>query len=69
MPLLYKFHVNLYPAGMCAVGVGGADAVDVMVGIPWEIKAPKVCGVRLTGKMSKWTASKDVICKVAVSLP
>lgn len=50
---------------MCAVGVGGADAVDVMTGMPWEIKAPRVCGVRLTGKMSKWTAPKDVICKVA----
>ena len=51
--------------GMCAVGVGGADAVDVMAGLPWEVKAPKVIGVRLTGKMSGWTAPKDVILKVA----
>eukprot|EP00882_Tetradesmus_deserticola_P001894 GHRQ01002032.1.p2 GENE.GHRQ01002032.1~~GHRQ01002032.1.p2 ORF type:complete len:346 (+),score=156.95 GHRQ01002032.1:455-1492(+) len=51
--------------GMCAVGVGGADAVDVMAGLPWELKAPKVIGVRLTGKMSKWTSPKDVILKVA----
>ncbi|DBA67352.1 hypothetical protein WJX79_001524 [Trebouxia sp. C0005] len=51
--------------GMCAVGVGGADAVDVMAGLPWELKAPKVIGVRLTGKMSRWTSPKDVICKVA----
>lgn len=51
--------------GMCAVGVGGADAVDVMAGLPWELKAPKVIGVRLTGKLSKWTSPKDVICKVA----
>eukprot|EP00803_Ostreobium_quekettii_P009599 evm.model.scf_279.7 EVM.evm.TU.scf_279.7 scf_279:67517-77749(-) len=50
---------------MCAVGVGGADAVDVMAGLPWELKAPKVIGVKLTGKMSKWTSPKDVICKVA----
>ena len=48
----------------CAVGVGGADAVDVMAGLPWELKAPKVIGVRLKGKMSRWTAPKDVICKV-----
>lgn len=51
--------------GMCAVGVGGADAVDVMAGLPWEIKAPKVIGVRLTGTMSEWTSPKDVILKVA----
>ena len=51
--------------GMCAVGVGGADAVDVMAGLPWELKAPKVIGVRLTGKLSQWTSPKDVICKVA----
>eukprot|EP00210_Caulerpa_lentillifera_P004098 g3909.t1 len=49
----------------CAVGVGGADAVDVMAGLPWELKAPKVIGVYLKGKMSNWTAPKDVICKVA----
>lgn len=51
--------------GMCAIGVGGADAVDVMAGIPWELKAPKVIGVKLTGKLSGWTAPKDVILKVA----
>lgn len=51
--------------GMCAVGVGGADAVDVMAGLPWELKAPKVIGVKLTGKMHGWTSPKDVICKVA----
>jgi len=50
---------------MCAIGVGGADAVDVMAGLPWELKAPKVIGVKLTGNMSKWTSPKDVICKVA----
>ncbi|GBF99166.1 aconitate hydratase [Raphidocelis subcapitata] len=51
--------------GMCAVGVGGADAVDVMAGLPWELKAPKVIGVKLTGSLSKWTSPKDVILKVA----
>jgi aconitate hydratase len=51
--------------GMCAIGVGGADAVDVMAGIPWELKAPKVIGVHLTGKLSGWTSPKDVILKVA----
>ncbi|GIL55400.1 hypothetical protein Vafri_10960 [Volvox africanus] len=51
--------------GVCAVGVGGADAVDVMAGLPWELKAPKVIGVKLTGKMSRWTSPKDVILKVA----
>ncbi|CAH0522630.1 unnamed protein product [Peronospora belbahrii] len=51
--------------GMCAVGVGGADAVDVMAGMPWELKAPKVIGVNLTGKLSGWTSPKDVILKVA----
>ena len=50
----------------CAVGVGGADAVDVMAGLPWELKAPKVIGVHLKGKMSKWTSPKDVICKVRI---
>ena len=44
--------------GMAAIGVGGADAVDVMAGLPWELKAPKVIGVKLTGKMSGWTAPK-----------
>ncbi len=51
--------------GACAVGVGGADAVDVMAGLPWELKAPKVIGVKLTGKLSKWGSPKDVICKLA----
>uniref|UniRef100_A0AAV1V0Z7 Aconitate hydratase n=1 Tax=Peronospora matthiolae TaxID=2874970 RepID=A0AAV1V0Z7_9STRA len=51
--------------GMCAVGVGGADAVDVMAGMAWELKAPKVIGVNLTGKLSGWTSPKDVILKVA----
>ncbi|PAA74493.1 hypothetical protein BOX15_Mlig018092g2, partial [Macrostomum lignano] len=50
--------------GLC-IGVGGADAVDVMAGIPWELKCPKVIGVKLTGKMSGWTSAKDVILKVA----
>lgn len=44
--------------GMCAIGVGGADAVDVMANLPWEVKAPKIIGVRLTGEMSGWTAAK-----------
>ncbi|MEZ5059645.1 MAG: aconitate hydratase [Saprospiraceae bacterium] len=51
--------------GMVAIGVGGADAVDVMAGMPWELKQPKVIGVKLTGKMSGWTSPKDVILKVA----
>lgn len=51
--------------GMIAIGVGGADAVDVMAGLPWELKMPKLIGVKLTGKMSGWTAPKDVILKVA----
>ncbi|KAL6784821.1 ACH1 [Auxenochlorella protothecoides x Auxenochlorella symbiontica] len=51
--------------GAAAIGVGGADAVDVMAGLPWELKAPKVIGVRLVGKPSAWTSPKDVICKVA----
>ncbi|KAK0397349.1 hypothetical protein QR680_002093 [Steinernema hermaphroditum] len=50
--------------GLC-IGVGGADAVDVMANIPWELKCPKVIGVKLTGKLSGWTSSKDVILKVA----
>ena len=47
--------------GMVAIGVGGADAVDVMAGLPWELKMPKLIGVKLTGKMSGWTSAKDVI--------
>ncbi|RMD75661.1 MAG: aconitate hydratase [Bacteroidetes bacterium] len=51
--------------GMVAIGVGGADAVDVMVGMPWELKMPKLIGVKLTGKLNGWTSPKDVILKVA----
>lgn len=51
--------------GMIAIGVGGADAVDVMAGLPWELKFPKLIGVKLTGKLSGWTSAKDVILKVA----
>lgn len=51
--------------GMIAIGVGGADAVDVMAGLPWELKMPKIIGVKLTGKLSGWASSKDVILKVA----
>ncbi|KAK1032195.1 Aconitate hydratase mitochondrial, partial [Friedmanniomyces endolithicus] len=51
--------------GMAAIGVGGADAVDVMANLPWELKAPKVIGVKLTGQLSGWTAPKDIILKVA----
>ena len=57
--------VNAGGLGMIAIGVGGADAVDVMAGMPWELKWPKLIGVKLTGRMSGWTASKDVILKVA----
>ena len=51
--------------GMIAIGVGGADAVDVMAGMPWELKWPKLIGIKLTGKLSGWTSPKDVILKVA----
>jgi aconitate hydratase len=51
--------------GMVAIGVGGADAVDVMAGLPWELKMPKLIGVKLTGKLSGWTSSKDIILRVA----
>jgi aconitate hydratase len=57
--------VNAGGLGMVAIGVGGADAVDVMAGMAWELKFPKLIGVRLTGSLSGWTASKDVILKVA----
>ncbi len=50
---------------MIAIGVGGADAVDVMAGLPWELKMPKIIGVKLTGKLSGWAAPKDVILKIA----
>jgi len=51
--------------GMVAIGVGGADAVDVMAGLPWELRMPKIIGIRLLGKMSGWTSAKDVILKLA----
>jgi aconitate hydratase len=51
--------------GMVAIGVGGADAVDVMAGLPWELKMPKLIGIRLTGRLNGWTSAKDVILKVA----
>ncbi|HMZ90109.1 MAG TPA: aconitate hydratase, partial [Chitinophagales bacterium] len=57
--------VNAGGLGMVAIGVGGADAVDVMAGFPWELKMPKLIGVKLTGKMNGWTSAKDVILKVA----
>ena len=57
--------VNAGGLGMIAIGVGGADAVDVMAGMAWELKFPKLIGVRLTGKLSGWTSAKDVILKVA----
>jgi aconitate hydratase len=57
--------VNAGGLGMIAIGVGGADAVDVMAGMAWELKMPKLIGVRLTGKMNGWTSAKDVILKVA----
>ncbi len=57
--------VNAGGLGMVAIGVGGADAVDVMAGMPWELKFPKLIGVKLTGELSGWTAPKDVILKVA----
>ncbi len=57
--------VNAGGIGMIAIGVGGADAVDVMAGMAWELKFPKLIGVKLTGKLSGWTSSKDVILKVA----
>ena len=57
--------VNAGGLGMIAVGVGGADAVDVMADMPWELKMPKLIGIKLTGKLNGWTAAKDVILKVA----
>lgn len=51
--------------GMIAIGVGGADAVDVMAGMPWELKFPKIIGIRLTGKLNGWASAKDVILKIA----
>ncbi|HHH54316.1 MAG TPA: aconitate hydratase, partial [Bacteroidetes bacterium] len=57
--------VNAGGLGMVAIGVGGADAVDVMADMPWELKFPKLIGVKLTGKLSGWAAPKDIILKVA----
>ncbi|MFN8275849.1 MAG: aconitate hydratase [Chitinophagales bacterium] len=57
--------VNGGGLGMIAIGVGGADAVDVMAGLPWELKWPKLIGIKLTGKLNGWTSAKDVILKVA----
>ena len=57
--------VNAGGLGMIAIGVGGADAVDVMAGMAWELKMPKLIGVKLTGELSGWTSPKDVILKVA----
>ena len=57
--------VNAGGLGMVAVGVGGADAVDVMAGMPWELKFPKLIGIKLTGKLNGWAAPKDIILKVA----
>jgi aconitate hydratase len=57
--------VNAGGLGMIAIGVGGADAVDVMAGMPWELKMPKIIGVKLTGKLSGWASPKDVILKLA----
>lgn len=57
--------VNAGGLGMIAIGVGGADACDVMAGLPWELKMPKLIGIKLSGKLSGWTAPKDVILKVA----
>ena len=57
--------VNAGGLGMVAIGVGGADAVDVMVGLPWELKMPKLIGIRLTGKLNGWASPKDIILKVA----
>ena len=57
--------VNAGGLGMVAIGVGGADAVDVMAGMPWELKFPKLIGIKLKGKLNGWTSAKDVILKVA----
>jgi aconitate hydratase len=57
--------VNAGGLGMIAIGVGGADACDVMAGLPWELKMPKLIGIKLTGKLNGWASAKDVILKVA----
>ncbi len=61
--------INARPVlGMMAIGVGGADAVDVMSGMAWELKMPKLIGVKLTGKLSGWASAKDVILKVPAGI-
>ena len=57
--------MNAGGLGMVAIGVGGADAVDVMAGMAWELKFPKLIGIKLTGRLNGWTSAKDVILKVA----
>ena len=57
--------VNAGGLGMIAIGVGGADAVDAMTGMPWELKFPKIVGVELKGTLNGWTSPKDVILKLA----
>jgi aconitate hydratase len=57
--------VNAGGLGIVAIGVGGADACDVMAGLPWELKFPKLIGIKLTGRLSGWTSAKDIILKVA----
>ena len=59
--------VNAGGLGTVAIGVGGADACDVMAGLPWELKFPKLIGVKLTGKLSGWTSAKDIILKLQES--
>ncbi len=67
--LLQDSHTpNAGGLGAVAIGVGGADAVDAMAGIPWELKAPKVIGVRLDGKLGGWASPKDVILHLAGKL-
>ena len=64
-PIRTKCTANAGGLEQIAIGVGGADACDVMAGLAWELKQPKLIGVKLTGKLNGWTASKDVINKVA----
>ena len=60
--------VNAGGLGAIAIGVGGADAVDALVDAPWELKAPKILGVKLTGELSGWASPKDIILKLAGEL-
>jgi aconitase A len=66
--LLDSHTPNAGGLGMIAIGVGGADAVDAMANIPWEIKAPKIIGIKLSGSLSKWASPKDVILNLAGKL-